>query len=324
MKFLVVVHVVAHLFLATEACTEIRVPAEDSSVIIGRSMEFQVDLKSNVVIEPKGHSHTAILPEKCVQPDLPMRWQNKHSIAYLDAFDLPVGCDGQNEAGLSVGALYFPGFAKYQNVSEQKCYSSISQLEFAMWILGNFATVQELREALEKDSFPLVWDQPLMGDPMDHHYSVQDKTGDGIVIEYTDQGRKVYDNTIGVVTNSPPYDFQMLNIRNYIQISKYAHDPLVLGKEQFNATGQGNGLLGIPGDLTPPSRLVRAAAMVHFADPVQTAEEAVNLAFHTLNTVDIPIGVARGVVASRDDKSDYTQWAVAKDLTNNVMYFRSY
>ena len=41
-----------------------------------------------------------------------------------------------------------------------------------------------------------------------------------------------------------------------------------------------------------------------------------------MNTVDIPIGVA----ASRDheDRPDYTQWVVVKDLTNKAMYFRTY
>ncbi|KAL9986703.1 hypothetical protein ACROYT_G000885 [Oculina patagonica] len=326
MKLLVVVQMLLHLFLATKACTEIRVTAEDNSVVVGRSMEFMIDLMSNVIVEPKGHSHTALLPEKCGQDTLAMTWQNKHSIGYLDAWNFPVGSDGQNEAGLSLGALLFPGFAKYQDVPVQKCGSSVSSLEFPVWILGNFATVQEVREALKKDSFPLVWEGKLKkGDleaTFELHYSITDKSGDGIIIEFTDQGRKVFDNTIGIMTNSPPYDFHMLNLRNYVQLSKFAHDSLVLGKDQFNATGQGSGLLGLPGDLTPPSRLVRAAAMVHFSDPVKTAEQAVNLAFHIMNTVDIP----RGVAASHDHEgmADYTSWIVVKDLTNKALHFRSY
>ena len=62
------------------------------------------------------------------------------------------------------------------------------------------------------------------------HFSVNDATGDGIIIEYTEQGRKVYNNTLGVMTNSPPYDFHLTNIRNNIELSKFAHDPLKLGK----------------------------------------------------------------------------------------------
>ncbi|XP_078362632.1 penicillin V acylase-like [Oculina patagonica] len=326
MKLLVVVQILLHLFLATKACTEIRVTAEDKTVVVARSEEFMLDLLSYAIVEPKGHSHTAELPEKCAKDTQPMTWKNKQIISYLDAWDLPVGGDGQNEAGLSVGALMFPGFAKYQDVPAEKCGSSVSSLEFPLWILGNFKTVQEVREALKKDSFPLVWNGKLKkGDleaAFELHYSVIDKNGDGIVIEFTDQGRKVHNNTIGVFTNSPPYDFHMLNLRNYVQLSNFNHDPLVLGKDQFNATGEGSGLLGIPGDLTPPSRLVRAAAMLHFSDTAKTAEQAVNLAFHIMNTVDIP----RGVASSHDHEgmADYTSWVVAKDLTNNALYFRSY
>ena len=317
MKLLVAAQVLLSLFVVTKACTEIRVTAEDRSVVVGRSMDFGVDLWSNVIVEPKGHSHIAYLPEICAGQD-PMTWTNEHgSIAYLDAYDFPIGTDGQNEAGLSVGTLLFPGFAKFQD-PRQKCGSSLSSLAFPRWILGVFKTVQDVREALKSDTFPLVWQQL----PLEFHYSVTDKTGDGIIIEFTDQGRKVHDNTIGIVTNSPPYDFHMLNLRNYIQLSKFAHYPLVLGKDQFSASGQGSGLLGMPGDPTPPSRFVRAAAMVHFSDPVQTAEQAVNLAFHILNTVDIP----RGVASSHEHKNipDYTSWVVVKDLTNNALYFRNY
>ena len=318
MKLLLATQVLLPLLVVTKACTDIRVTAEDNSVIVGRSMEFGIDPSSNVIVEPKGHSHIAFLPEICAGQD-PMTWTNQHgSVAYLDAWNLPIGSDGQNEAGLSVGSLLFPGFAKFQDPERQKCGSSLSSLEFPRWILGVFKTVQDVREALRSDTFPLVWQQGSL----ELHYSVTDKTGDGIVIEFTDQGRKVHDNSIGIMTNSPPYDFHMLNLRNYIQLSKFAHNPLVLGKVQFNATGQGSGLLGMPGDLTPPSRFVRAAAMVHFSDPVQTAEQAVNLAFHILNTVDIPRGVASS--HENENQPDYTSWVVVKDLTNNALYFRNY
>ena len=220
MKLLVVVSILLHLFLATKACTEIRVTAEDNSVVVGRSMEFMIDLMSNVVVEPEGHFHAALLPEQCAKCPRPLTWHNKYSIAYLDALTLPIGSDGQNEAGLSLGALLFPGFAKYQDVPVEKCGSSVSSLEFPVWILGNFKTVQEVRDALKEDSFPLVWEQKLTKGDLEYsfelHYSIMDKTGDSIIIEFTDQGRKVHENTIGIMTNSPPYDFHMLNLRNYI------------------------------------------------------------------------------------------------------------
>ena len=146
-------------------------------------------------------------------------------------------------------------------------------------------------------------------DTLELHYTINDKTGAGIIIEFTNKGRKVYENTVGVCTNSPPYEFHMINLRNYVELNKTAHQPLHLGGDVFTPLGYGSGLLGTSGDLTPPSRLVRAATLTHFADPVKTKDEALNLAVHILNTVDIPHGVA---------SEDYTIWIVAKDLTHDL------
>ncbi|XP_029192333.2 conjugated bile acid hydrolase-like [Acropora millepora] len=324
--FIVAVQVVLRQFLVTNACTEFRVSSKDGSVIIGRSMEFNLDLKSDLVVEPAGFIHQAV-PKLGCPVSSRMTWNNSYRIAYLDVLDLPFASDGLNEAGLSVGSLLFPGFAKFQDIPIDRCDNAISSLQFPLWILGKFGTVRELREALKEDSFPLVWEAevPEIKVAFELHFSVYDATGDAIVIEYTEQGRKVYNNTLGVVTNSPPYDFHLTNIRNYIELSKLAHDPLKLGKMEFSPIGQGSGLLGVPGDFTPPSRFVRTAAVVHFADEVKTGKDAVMLGFHVLNTVDIPRGVsATHLPVLHTETYDYTQWVVVKDLTTKSIYFRVY
>ena len=98
---------------------------------------------------------------------------------------------------------------------------------------------------METESFPLVFAGKLLLDfSFDEHYSVTDKTGEGIVIEFTENGRLVHDNTVAAVTNAPPYDFPTLNLRNYVQLSEYVHEELVLGEIHFKPTGKGSGLLG--------------------------------------------------------------------------------
>ena len=63
---------------------------------------------------------------------------------------------------------------------------------------------------METESFPLVFAGKLVLDfTFDEHYSVTDKTGEGIVIEFTENGRLVHDNTVGAVTNAPLYDFHI-------------------------------------------------------------------------------------------------------------------
>ena len=85
-------------------------------------------------------------------------------------------------------------------------------------------------------------------------------------------------------------------------------------------------MLGLPGDFTPPSRFVRAAAFSQSVLPSQTGNEAVLQAFHILNAFDIPKGAAR-----ENDKdehgnvlADYTIWTSANDLKAKRFYFRSY
>ena len=88
--------------------------AEDNSTVVGRTMEFMISLTSNIIVEPKDYPRTAALSASCAGHSTPLKWQHKHTVAYLNAFKLPIGADGMNSAGMSVGSLLFPGFAKFQ------------------------------------------------------------------------------------------------------------------------------------------------------------------------------------------------------------------
>lgn len=323
MRILIVIYLLFHFFLGTNACTEIRVTAEDKSVIIGRTMEYSIDTFSYLIVEPVGYNHAAKLAKGCPSGGDRLSWSNKYTVTYINAWKMiNVAADGLNSAGLSAGALMFPGFTKYQEVPPSKCGEAVSQTEFILWLLGNFGSVQEVRDSISSGSFPLVFGGSVLGTVFELHFSVIDKTGDAIVIEYAETGRQVYNNTLGVMTNAPPYDFHMLNLRNYVQLSKFNNGPLVLGTDEFPPTGEGSGLLGMPGDLTPPSRFVRAAVLKGFAKTPKTNTAAVNLAFHVLNSVNIPHGVITKPILQMF--GDFTVWSVAKDLTNNAVYFRDY
>jgi choloylglycine hydrolase len=109
-----------------------------------------------------------------------------------------------------------------------------------------------------------------------------------------------------------------------VNLEPYDIESRQIGDVKFNPAGSGSGWLGLPGDWTPPSRFVRTAMIVHSADKAKNAAEAVNLAEHILNAVDIPRGVIKTKGPVNKDLVDYTQWIVIKDLTNRVLYFRSY
>ena len=301
------------------SCTEVRVTAENGAAVIGRSMEFGIDTNSNLVIQPRGQKRTSSTPKG----GKGISWTSKYGIAYMDGFKLDMAADGMNEKGLSFGALYLPGFAEYQTVPDGGDAKALGHLDIGLWILGNFSTVDEVRAALDSVH---VWAQPikqLNNVVLPLHYSVYDASGKGMVIEYTKDGLKTYDNVLGVMTNSPPYDWHMNNVRNYVNLTANDAKPVKVNGVSFAANGLGSGLLGLPGDPTPPSRLVKTAAMAHLALPVKDNQGAVNLAEHLLNSVDIPTGFIRDV---SDGKIEYdrTIWVVLKDLQAKKMYYRSY
>ena len=120
MTLIIVIQLLLHLFLTAKACTEIRVTTEDNStVVIGRSMEWSDDLGSDIIVEPQGFFHEVNLPVYCTNTDhagAPLQnWTNRYTVIYLNAYDRPdIASDGMNSEGLSVGALYFPNFTTYQ------------------------------------------------------------------------------------------------------------------------------------------------------------------------------------------------------------------
>ena len=82
-------------------------------------------------------------------------------------------------------------------------------------------------------------------------------------------------------------------------------------------------MLGLPGDFTPPSRFVRAAAFSQAAAPNATAEDTVLAAFHILNQFDIPKGsVVNSAVGAPTD--EITEWTSVNDLENLRWYFRTH
>ena len=300
------------------ACTEVRVKARDNSVVIGRSMEFAQEVNSNIIVQPRGDKRTSKLADGSPGKS----WTSKYGLVYLDGFGLDIVADGMNEKGLTVGALYFPDLAEYQKVTPGKESRAVSNIDLGMYILQNFATVDEVKANLPEI---IVWGQKL--EVLDNivvplHYSVYQEDGTGIIIEYSKEGLTIYDS-VGVLTNSPAYSWHVTNIQNYVNLTADNIKPVVIDGISFAATGQGSGLKGIPGDPTPPSRFIRVAAMGYLSNKVNTATDTVNLVAHIMNNVDIPIGIVRDF-ESGQVFHDYTQWVVIKDLAQKIMYFRSY
>jgi len=301
------------------ACTDFRITAKDGSIVINRSMEFALDLKSNIRSAPKGRTFNEVTPDN--QPGL--TWKSKYGYLYVDALDTDTVVDGMNDQGLSFEALYLPGEAQYQIIPSGQNKQGLAYIDLGHWILGNFKTVDEVRQALSP-LFVFAQKIPTMGDTIfPLHFSIFESSGRGIVVEYVAGKLAIYENKLGVMTNSPTYDWQVTNLRNYVHLKPTNPNPVVVDGITFVATGQGAGMVGLPGDISPPSRFVKTATLLSVAMPADDAMGAVNLAEHIINNVDIMRGLAREP-SNGNYTAELTQWVVFKDLTHKKFYYRTY
>ncbi|MCA1987635.1 MAG: choloylglycine hydrolase family protein [Desulfarculus sp.] len=300
------------------ACTGIVIQAEDGAVVYARTMEFGADLVSfNLLAVGPARACQGMTPDG--QPGL--AWRVKYAHVGFNPFGLPLVAEGLNDQGLACGAFFLPGYAKYQDFTPQERDRTISNLDLVSWVLGNFASVQELRAALPGVRVAGVA-LPQWGTVPPLRYLAVDQSGASLVIEYLDGQLVMRDDFVGVITNSPPYEWHVTNLRNYLGLSAINRPPVKLGAQDIAQLGQGSGSLGLPGDFTPPSRFVRAAFLSHAAYRGQNAEEAVLSAFRILNQFDIPKGALRAQEGGRVI-ADSTQWTGASDLKNRRLYFHT-
>ena len=221
-------------------------------------------------------------------------WKAQYGYVFLGRDNQDVAIDGMNEAGLSVEALYLPNYAKYELLPAGKNNQALPYIHFGDWVLSNFKSVDEVQKALPS-VFVVAEKIPGLGDMIfvPIHFAIYDATGKGIVVEYIDGKRMVYENKIGIMTNSPGYNWHLTNMNNYVHLTPTNPNPVLDNGLQFVATGQGYGMIGTPGDISPPSRFIKTAVLTRVVIPADNALGTLNLAEHIINNVDIPRGLAR-------------------------------
>lgn len=306
---------------SAQACTGIFLTAADGTAVHARTLEFGVDLMSDAIMVPRGYARTGTTPDGKEG----MKWTAKYASVGMNGAGQPVLFDGLNEKGLAAGLFYFPTSAGYMPYTAADAGKTLAPWELGSWMLENFASVDEVKANIGNIVVPSVifssW-----GFAPEVHFVVHDASGKSIVVEYVGGKLNVHDNPLGVVTNSPSFDWHMTNLRNYVNFSMTNSPPVQLGSVKLVPTGQGSGMLGLPGDFTPPSRFVRAVAFSQSIFKPKTGNDAVLSAFHVLNQFDIPKGSARDGEkdANGNIQADYTLWTSASDLKAKRYHFRTY
>lgn len=294
-------------------CTGISYTATDGKEYLGRTQEYNVEYDYVAVQFP---SHYEIKQAS-------KEWSTQYAVLgigiVVNGNTLPMIADGINEFGLAASTQYFADDYVYSAVSEikQAGKKSVYAEQMILYLLSLCKDIKDVKEILEHISIPN--ESQLQEGGFPQHFFIKDATGHAIVVEPSIKlGFKIYANPIGVMTNSPSFDWHVTNLRNYAGLSNQNTNSLQLKQTTINSFGKGSGIFNVPGDYTAPSRFVRAATLLNFSPDVES-KDAINYGFHILSTSDIPKGVI-----TLADSIQYTQYTVIYDQTDRDLYIKFY
>ena len=235
-------------------------------------------------------------------------------MAHMAGF--PLYYDAVNEKGLGMAGLNFVGNAVYQEPKEG-C-RNVAQFEFIPWILSQCATLAEAKSLLEEMN--------LTGTPYSEqlpsaqlHWIIADKE-ECITLESLEEGMKIYDNPVGVLTNNPPFNYQMFNLNNYMQLAVENRSNTFSENLELNQYSRGMGGMGLPGDLSSQSRFVRVAFVKMNSLSGDSEEESVSQFFHILGSVD----QQRGCCKLGEDKYEITLYTSCCNTDKGIYYYNTY
>jgi choloylglycine hydrolase len=300
----------------TNACTYVFLKAKDGSIVSVRSMEFYSDLGAQLQMIPRGTAYASEAPKGARG----LQWKSRYGVVAISVLGKKnLLADAANEKGLYVTSLWFED-TLYPDIKPGDAIIDIQN--FVAWVAGNFATVEELKEALAKVKVYAPPEESFnQGQVVPLHWPVTDASGNSIVLEYIDGQLKVWDNREnGVLTNDPNLGWHLDNLRFYSNLKAFAFPVPELKDDKW---ALGSDLKGLPGDYTNASRFVKISALKFFATPPKDADEAVNLGIHLINTVDIPYGPQLWIIG-QSKYVQFTPWHSFFDHRNRRFYYRTY
>lgn len=299
-----------------DACTGITLQSRDGATVVARTIDWSGTEMNNIyTVVPRGHYQQSLLPDGTQNG---LKFISLHGYVGMAVEQPEFVVDGTNEAGLSAALFYFPNYGEYQPYNEDSKDITLADFQVVSWILSRFSTIDQVKEAI--NNVRIVNIDPSASTV---HWRITEPSGRQVVMEIIDGKPNFYENEVGVLTNSPNFKWQLTNLNNYVNLHPGGAGPTQFGPIKLRAFGSGAGFLGLPGDFTPPSRFVRAAFLKTYSLEQDTAIQTVNQAFHLLNNFDVPLGVQFAVGTAPNNMPSATQWTVATDLKNEVIYYHT-
>ncbi len=287
-------------------CTAVSVNGE--SFYFGRTLDYDFSYPSQVVIAPRS------FPFEMLRAEPLYRHYCIMGMAYV-VRGYPLFFDGVNEEGLCMAGLNFEGYGVFSQADF--AHENIASFELIPYILGTCRNVPEARAALSEinitgESFsPQLTPAPL-------HYLIADSV-EAIVLEATKEGVKIYDNPVGVLTNNPPFPFQMQNLANYMNVSPGVGENRFSERIELSEYSRGMGAIGLPGDFSSMSRFVRGAFLKLNSPRSESERENVSSFFRIMDSVTVP----KGACVLESGKFEETLYTCCMSPLHGIYYYVS-
>jgi len=262
----------------------------NEDIITARSMDWNVDIGTNLWIFPRGMSRSGEAGPKSIQ------WTSKYGSVIASGYDIST-TDGMNERGLVANLLWLVE-SEYPRFDQTKPGLAISL--WAQYVLDNFATVREAVDALTTEPFTVVTaNVPGQERLATLHLSISDATGDSAIIEYVG-GKQVihHDRKFQVMTNSPIFEKQLALDEYWKSIP---------------------GTVMLPGTNRAADRFARASFYINAIPKDEEPAIAVASVFSVIRNASVPYGI------STPDQPNIssTRWRTVADQKRKIYFFES-
>ncbi|MBD5459835.1 MAG: choloylglycine hydrolase family protein [Lachnospiraceae bacterium] len=275
----------------------------------GRTLDYEFSYGEEIVVTPRNYPFRFRSMGVC---------ENHYAMIGMAHVEegYPLYYEAVNEKGLGMAGLNFVGNADYKEHQPDK--DNVAVFEFIPWILGRCASVREARAVLERINLDTdVFNDRLPAAQL--HWLIADRD-EAITVESVKDGIHVYDNPVGVLTNNPPFDIQMFQLNNYMQLSAGKPENRFAKGLSLHTYSRGMGALGLPGDLSSGSRFVRAAFTRMNSVSGDSEEESVGQFFHILGSVD----QQRGCCEVEAGKYEITIYTSCCNADKGIYYYTTY
>lgn len=274
----------------TKACTRILIADKEHSVMMGRSMDWEEDMQTNLLILSRHIPHSGGELAEAKEGNW-VTWESKYGSVVATGYENFI-TDGLNETGFAVHLLWHEG-ADYGVRDPEK-----PGLSLALWLLyylDNFKSVEE--------AVTFTQTHPLQITPFYHeqtrqwgklHLVLDDASGDSAVLEYVNGRLNIYHSPEYItVTNEPDYNVHLQNLKRY--------------------RGFG-GKKALPGKFSSKNRFVRASFYAKVLPAFVSNHDRVVEILALLNNVAYPF-------TTIDETKSI--WRIVSDLTNKIYYFQA-